>query len=95
MYGGVEVDKLIIWKMINYVWIGVNYLFVEEICQIGDGFVFVMCGVWVYIMQNKEGSIILLDVEVDDFVDEIFKVYFCMFIGIILFGLNIMVCEFI
>ena len=93
MHGGAEVDKLIIWKMINHVWTGANHTFVEEICQTGDGLASVARGVWAYITQNKEGSIILLDVEADDLVDETLKAHLRMFTGIISSGLNIMVRE--
>lgn len=93
MHGGAEVDKLIIWKMINHVWTGANHTFVEEICQTGDGLASVARGVWAYITQNKEGSILLLDVEADDLVDGTLKAHLRMFTGIISSGLNIMVRE--
>ena len=95
MHGDAKVDKVIVSKMINHSWNGANHTFVEEIFQTGDGFAPVTRGVWAYITQNKEGSIILLDVEADDLVDETLKEHLQMFTGMISSGLNIMVREYI
>jgi len=95
MHGDAKVDKRMLWKMINHVWNGANHTFVEEIFQTGDGFAPLTRGVWAYITQNKEGSIILLDVEADDLVDETLEAHLRMFTGMISSGLNIMVREYI
>ena len=97
IHGDEKVDKLIISKLIKHVWNGANHTFVEqeEVCQTGDGLVPVTRGVWAYITQNKEGSIILLDVEADDLVDETLKAHLHMFTGMISSGLNIMVREYV
>ena len=97
MHGDAKVDKMVIRKMINHIWNGANHTFFkdQEICQTGNGFASVTRGVWAYIMQNKEGSIILLNVEADDLNDETLKAHLRMFTGIISSGLNIMVREYI
>ena len=97
IHGDEKVDKLIISKLIKHVWNGANHTFVEqeEVCQTGDGLAPVTRGVWAYITQNKEGSIILLDVEADDLVDETLKAHLHMFTGMISSGLNIMVREYV
>lgn len=88
-------DKLLVSNMINHVWNGANYTFAREIFQTGDSLAPVTRGVWAYITQNKEGSIILLHVEADDLADETLKAHLHMFAGMIASGLNIMVREYI
>jgi len=95
MHGDTKVDKWIVSKMINHVLNGANHTFAQEIVQTGDGFAPVTRGVWAYITQNKEGSIILLYVEADDLVDETLKEHLRMLTGMISSGLNIMVREYI
>lgn len=95
MHGDEKVDKRIIWKLINHVWNGPNHTFAEENCRTGDGLAPFTRGVCAYITQNKEGSIILLDVEADDLVDETLKAHLRMFTGMISSGLNIMVREYV
>ena len=95
MHGDARVDKLTVWNMINHVWNGANHTFAKGIFQTGDSLAPVTRGVWAYIAQNKEGSIILLHVEADDLADETLKAHLHMFTGMISSGLNIMVREYI
>lgn len=86
-------DKLLVSNMINHVWNGANHTFAKAFFQTGDSLAPVARGVWAYITQNKEGSIILLHVEADDLADDTLKAHLHMFAGMIASGLNIMVRE--
>lgn len=94
MHGDARVDKLTVWNMINHVWTGANHTLVEGIFQTGDSLASFTRGVWAYITQNKEGSIILLDVEAADLVEETLN-HLHMFTGMIASGLNVMVREYV
>ena len=93
MHGDARVGKSTLLNTIIHVWSRANHTFVEEIFQTGDSVALVTRGVWAYIKQTKEGSIILLDVETAELGDDILVAHLQMFTEMISSGLNILVRE--
>ncbi|KAJ7380212.1 hypothetical protein OS493_010925 [Desmophyllum pertusum] len=94
MNGDSRVGKSTTLNVINHVWNGANRVHVEEIFSTGDSLATVARGVWAYITKaDKEGSVVLLDVEAPDLGADLLVAHIHMFTAMISSGLNILDFE--
>lgn len=92
--GDARIGKSTAMNLISHIWANVNRNKVEEIFETGDTLVPVTRDVWCHVIQDeREGNVVLLDVEGTNLGDDALTIQISMFTALISSGLNMFVRD--
>lgn len=92
--GDARIGKSTAMNLISHIWTNVNRNKVEEIFETGDTLVPVTRDVWCHVIQDeREGNVVLLDVEGTNLGDDALTIQISMFTALISSGLNMFVRD--